>query len=271
MKQHTVAESFAIHGIGIHSGKANTCRVHPAPVGTGLVFEVAGQAVPVRPDALAHTARATLLEKAGARVQTPEHFLAACYGLCIANLRVELDHPEVPVVDGSANAFVEAFVKAGLKNQETPWPEQVITTPGFIEDGDKKILFIPSSEPRFTYVLSYPDTFIGTQVASVLDSPESFIQDIAPARTYGFYHEVAHLLEKGLAQGGSLDNAVIIKDDGYLNPLRFPDELARHKVLDMIGDFAILGRRIRGHVVGIGSGHALNAKGVLFLNSIHVK
>lgn len=261
MVQKSLKNPFSFEGIGIHSGQSVQVTCLPAAANTGIIFrrlDLAGKEVPVCPDSLKLADRCTQLHWNGVDIFTPEHLLAACAGLGIDNMAIQIDHAEVPIMDGSALAFATGFLDAGIQALSAPVTPFVITKPVLVQEGDRYVMALPSPISYFSYVLSYPDTFIGSQTVTV--STDQFLSDIAPARTYGFEAEIQALLDRGLAQGGCLDNAVVIGNTGYLSELRFPDELARHKTLDLMGDLWVLGRPILGHVIGVKSGHALNAR-----------
>jgi UDP-3-O-[3-hydroxymyristoyl] N-acetylglucosamine deacetylase len=256
MNQRTLKNPCQFVGVGIHSGKETTLRCFPAPADFGIVFN---KTTKVSPENLRSTPRATLLGD----IFTPEHFLSACFGLGITNLECELDGSEIPILDGSALEFVLGFENAGIHDVETRHAASLqIGKPIVI---DNCLIALPSDRLIFSYVLDYPDSFIGQQTYTYIFDPHTYKTEIAPARTFGFEKEVKALLERGLAQGGSIDNAVVIGEKNYLNKLRFPDELVRHKILDMIGDLSVLGRYPQCHFVGIKSGHAQNMKMVRLL------
>ncbi len=264
MFQKTIKTPYKFKGVGIHSGEETRCCFLPAPVDTGIVFirtDKGNHPIPATIHSIFSTNRATILGSNSIQIKTPEHLLSACFGLNIHNLYIELDKEEVPILDGSAQTFVHYLQKAGLKVQNKSAPSPItIQEPCMVKTDNKMLLALPDTVSRFTYFLEYPRSFIGSQLFSVTVTPERFINDIAPARTYGFYSEVASLLAKGLAKGGSMGNAVVIGENDYMTPLRFPNECARHKILDMIGDFSLLGQRIHAHFIGIKSGHQENLK-----------
>ena len=269
MTQRTLRGPCSFSGVGIHSGQKATLTCRPAPPDTGLVFvrrDQQSRQVPVIPSSLVEGNRATLLQANGVSIATPEHLLSACSGLGIHNLFIDIDCEEVPILDGSALSFVSQFIKIGIEEQEVDISPFVIQEPIVLQSETATLVGLPYAHTQFTYHLSYPDHFIGSQTCSFLLGEDDYAQAIAPARTYGFLAEVEALRQQGLAKGGSLDNAVVIGEDDYLTPLRFDNELARHKLLDMIGDLACLGRPIQGHIVGIGSGHGLNKDLVLALS-----
>ncbi len=262
MKQKTISQDCTLSGVGIHSGKTATLRFIPSE-SKGIVFQHKDnpkKTLNVHPNHIGSTPRATQLTNNTISIATPEHLLSACAGLGIDNLIIEIDAEEIPIFDGSALPFITAFQKAGIHTLDAPKTPIIISTPLHLSSKESSIIITPSEHTIFSYYLHYDHPVIGTQSVTFTLTEETYIQEIAPARTYGFEHEVAQLLEQGLAQGGSLDNALIIGDTQYINPPRFSDECARHKLLDLMGDLWILNAPIQGHVVGIKSGHALNTK-----------
>ena len=261
---NTLSKSVEFHGVGIHNNATVTLSVEPGLVSSGIQFvrsDLSNAVVSVSSDTLSIEAsqRHTVLDSNGVYIRTPEHLLASLYALEIYDATIYIDHDEVPIMDGSAKVFTDKFIAAGLEPVSSSLEPLVIPEPMVCSDGDRRILAFPSPDFRCGYLLSYPESFVGTQFFSSVISPDSFLSDISPARTFGFEHEITALLEKGLAKGASLDNAVVVGESGYINPLRFDDELVRHKVLDMVGDLSILARPIQGHILGICSGHSLNA------------
>lgn len=255
------AVSFS--GIGIHSGVKVDLTVSPGSPETGIRFfrTVQGQTYCIPADARVamSAARATVLEQEGVRIRTPEHLLSALYGLGIVCADITISDEEVPILDGSAQGFVTAFLAVGL----TP----VVYTPMGIETplcvsghNGSTVSILPDTVRRFTFLLQFPNSIVGYQYYSVVLTPETYSAEVAGARTFGFVHEIEALKARGLALGGTLDNAIVIGETSYLTPLRFPDELARHKVLDLIGDMALVGVPFLGHVIGVVSGHALHAE-----------
>ena len=260
MKRHTVSAPVEITGIGIHTGVKNTVKCLPRTE-PGIVFVcdyANGAKVPVSVGSFSHTHRATILRVGDVEVRTPEHLLSACYGVGITDLTVVLTAPEVPILDGSSQPFVEALLSVGLQDNPGELPIIAIDKDVMVESGNAKIIATPADSFQVTYHLSYPQAFIGDQTVTYSVDQSTYGQEIAPARTYGFEHEVKALLAQGLAKGGSFDNALIIGEEAYLSPLRFPDELARHKVLDVIGDVAVLGAQLKLHLECYASGHQLN-------------
>lgn len=262
--QCTIAHPVLISGIGLHSGHRINMTLRPADAGSGIVFHrnlgdrtVSIEAVSSN---VVDTRLATVLGKGGATVSTVEHLLAALSALGIDNLHIDIDGPEVPVMDGSAAPFVELLHNTGLRALNRSRRYLAIRRPISITEGEKRISIIPSRFFRVSFEIAFNHPCISLQHRSVKLSPELFRRDIAPARTFGFLKEVEYLKANGLARGGSLENAIVIGDDAILNPegLRFPDEFVRHKILDSIGDFSLIGYPILGHIKAQKAGHDVN-------------
>lgn len=262
--QCTIAHPIMISGIGLHSGRRINLTLRPADAGNGVVFHRTDGERTVSIEAISanviDTRLATVLGKNGLSVSTVEHLLAAVTALGIDNLHIDIDGPEVPVMDGSATPFVELLLEAGVRSQSRSRRYLALRQPISLVEGDKRISMIPSRFFRVSFEISFNHPCISVQNRSVKVSPELFRRDIAPARTFGFLREVEYLKANGLALGGSLENAVVIGDDRILNPegLRFQDEFVRHKILDSIGDFSLLGYPILGHIKAFRAGHDLN-------------
>ena len=261
MHQTTVGRTVIYTGIGLHSGKNVTISMRPAPVDTGIVFVRVD--LPGAPQVTAVAAnvtnamRATTLESGLAKVFTVEHLLAAFYALEIDNCIVEIDSVEPPVADGSSLPFVKLIEEAGSVPQDALRRHVCVTQAQTIRVDDKFITILPYDGLRITFTSINPHPMLGVQFGDYEISKEVFIQEIAPARTIGFMHEVEALQAQGLALGGSLENVVVYDHEKVLTPLRFEDELVRHKILDIIGDVALAGR-IKGHIIAVKSSHALN-------------
>jgi UDP-3-O-[3-hydroxymyristoyl] N-acetylglucosamine deacetylase len=269
--QRTIAGRVILEGTGLHSGLPGRIHVSPAPANAGIVFVVNGRSVriPARTDSVLDSNYATTLGCAGYRVQTVEHLIAAAAGLGIDNLEIAVEGPEIPAMDGSAGPFVELLHSAGeavLAERRRPLVIQRIVRVG--TDG-RWLQIIPSDTFRISYTLESAHPAVGTQVFSCTPTADFFASEVAPARTYGFLHDVGELRRRGLALGGSLANAVVIGKRSVLNSLRFPDEFVRHKVLDLIGDLALLGRPVIGHVIARNAGHALNVDLVAAIERAH--
>lgn len=260
----TVQKSFHTKGIGLHSGKTVHLGLHPAEPGTGLLFHqyqgIHKSTIPVSLDYVTDTSNATTIgDGSGNRVQTIEHLLAALYTQGITDLHLEIDSYEVPIADGSARPFWEAVSEAGVQVLDETIEPISISSPIWVVEGDKYLVILPSEELKVTYSIDFPHPLLrGQSFTTVLDS-ETLARDILPARTFGFLKEVESLQSRGLALGGSLENAVVLTEDSYLNDsLRFENECVRHKILDLVGDLAVLGRPFRGHLIASKAGHALD-------------
>jgi UDP-3-O-[3-hydroxymyristoyl] N-acetylglucosamine deacetylase/3-hydroxyacyl-[acyl-carrier-protein] dehydratase len=235
----------------------------PTPPDSGVTFYrmdlPQGPAIQADIDHVVDVSRGTTIGLNGAKVHTVEHVLAAIYGLDIDNIAIELDGPEIPNGDGSAYPFMQTLKKAGLVEQDAERRYIKIAEPVYYRLDDVTLSILPADDLRITMTIAYDHVAIGTQYASLTITPETFEKDLAPARTFCFLREVKMLQEQGLIKGGSLESAVVIGDESILNDhLRFPDEFVRHKMLDLLGDMYLLGRRIKGHVISVKSGHAKN-------------
>lgn len=259
--QTTIGRAVTYTGIGLHSGQNVTLTLNPAPAGTGIVF--ARTDLPGTPRVAAAAGnvtaamRATTLEAGPAKVFTVEHLLAAFSAMNIDNCLVEIDSVEPPVGDGSSMPFVALLQQAGCVCQTAERKVLAVKTAQAVHNADKFIAILPYDGLRITFTSINPHPLLGVQFGDYEITPESFVREIAPARTIGFMHEVEALQAQGLALGGSLENAVVYDDTTVLTPLRFGDELVRHKILDVIGDIALAGC-IRGHIIAVKSGHAMN-------------
>jgi UDP-3-O-[3-hydroxymyristoyl] N-acetylglucosamine deacetylase len=264
--QRTLKEPIGCQGIGLHSGAPITLRLIPAPVNHGIVFVRTDLPRPVCIPALAQnvveTSLATTLGKDGVRVATVEHLMAALAGLGIDNLRIELDGPEVPIMDGSAAPFAYLVKTAGVRVQDEPKSFIVIKKAVTVSDGDKEATFTPASRFRVDCTIDFRHPLISDQSISFEFSDRNFAREISRARTFGFLRDVEMLKKMGLARGGSLENAIVVDEFSILNPdgLRFPDEFARHKLLDAIGDVSLFGHPVIGQLRVFKTGHALNHK-----------
>lgn len=268
--QRTVSETLVFEGVALHSGAHTTLRVHPARTGHGLVFlrsDLDGRPrIAARRANVADTAFATTLGEASrgkhVTVRTVEHVLSALYAFGVDNALLEVDGPEVPAMDGSAGPFVDELQRAGLREQAAPVEHLVIRREVRVSDGNKWAMASPSSKFTICYEVDFDHPLVSSKPVDLEVRPEQFAKYCARARTFGFKRDVDALRKQGLALGGSLDNAVVIDDYEILNPdgLRFADEFVRHKILDAVGDMALVGRPIIADVSMSRSGHALNAK-----------
>ena len=262
--QQTLRKPVTLDGIGLHSGSPVRVTLSPAPADTGVVFRVSGsEPIPVAPESVVDSHYATTLGRGATRIQTVEHLLAAAAALRVDNLEVRLDGSEVPALDGSAKPFVAAMLSAGRVRLGARRRPITIPYPIRVGGDGRWLMIVPSDRLRVSYTLDNDHPAIGTQALAWTASERSFIEDFAPARTYGFLKDLGAIRKRGLARGVSLDNTIGVGDGGVLNGLRYRDEFVRHKVLDLIGDLALVGRPILGHVIARNAGHALNYELVL--------
>ena len=261
MRQQTIRRPVTLEGVGLHSGKQARVTLSPAPEDTGIVFRAGADRIAAAPQSVVNSHYATTIGRNGTRVQTVEHLMAAAAGLGIDNLEVEVDGPEIPAMDGSAKPFVTLLAAAGRSQQSARRRPLTLPYPIRVGSGGRWIHIFPSTTFRISYTLDVDHPAIGTQVLSWTAATErAFVDDVAPARTYGFLKDLGIMRKNGLARGGSLDNAVVLAKGGPLNGLRYRDEFVRHKILDLIGDLALLGRPILAHVVARNGGHTLNVE-----------
>lgn len=265
MRQRTLAETISCSGIGLHSGKAAEVTLRPAPAGTGIVFARSDLAhaveIPVRPESVTRTELSTQIGCGDATVDTVEHLLAAIYGLGIDNARVDVDGTEIPGMDGSAAPFVFLIRAAGVYEQAEARSVYRLRRPIEIRDGNRVIRAEASRSLKVSYRVDYDHPAIGRQLIRAMPiQADRFERDVARARTFGFFRDVEALRAAGRALGASLDNTVVLDDCGVMNSegLRCDDEFVRHKILDLIGDLALLGTPIQAHIKVERGGHALH-------------
>jgi len=262
--QHTLGGSISCEGVGLHTGQPVALTLRPAPPDAGVVFVRQAAEGPVPMGAsianLVPSELCTAISSNGTTVKTIEHVLAALSGLEVDNVFVELDGDEVPVMDGSAGPFVRMIRAAGVIPQQRRQPYLKILAPIEVMDGPRRVVIEPSARTKITYSIDYDHPLIKTQTYEYEWAVNRFEQDIADARTFGFLKEVEYLWSKGLGKGGSLDNTIVLSEQGVLNGsgLRYADEFVRHKILDFVGDLALLGVPIIGHLIADRSGHALH-------------
>lgn len=264
--QQTLKSKMTFSGVGLHSGREITVILRPAEAGTGIVFHRVDLTPPVSIEARAanvvNTRLSTTIGKSGAVVATIEHLMSALYGCGIDNVHIDINGPEVPILDGSAVQIVNGITAAGIKILGKPRKYLVVKRPVTVVDGDKKVTIIPSRFFRVSFDMRFSHPVVNNQFRSLKFTEEAFNKEISAARTFGFIAEVEMLKANGLAQGASLENAVGIDENGIVNPegLRFTDEFVRHKILDAIGDLSLVGYHVIGHVKALKSGHDLNHK-----------
>ena len=262
--QQTIKAPISFSGIGLHTGAPVTLKIVPAPPGTGVVFkrvDLDNFCVEANIKNVARVAYATTLMKKGVLISTVEHLLSSLYIFGVDNVFIELDNLEVPILDGSALEFVRRIQQVDLSRQSVPRKYLVIEKPVHLRNRDKRISVFPADSFHIKYSIDFAHPLIGKQVFRFEASGDAFAREIAPARTFGFFHEVEELRKNGLVRGGSLENAVVLTETGILsNTLRFKDEFVRHKILDNIGDLSLIGYPLVGEVIAHKAGHAMHTQ-----------
>ncbi|MBI1214473.1 MAG: UDP-3-O-acyl-N-acetylglucosamine deacetylase [Alphaproteobacteria bacterium] len=266
VSQYTLRNAFTVTGVGVHSGAPATLTARPAAPSSGIIFvrtDIADRpnVVPARWNNVTDTRLCTVLSnKEGVSVSTVEHLLSAFAAMGLDNAVVEIDGPEIPIMDGSAADFVAAIDRAGMTRQNAARRALRVKRTVSYQEGDKEVILAPSDATYFGFEIEFDNQLIGRQKFTHQLRGDAYRADIASARTFGFLHEVEALRKMGLARGGSLDNAIVVDGDKILNPdgLRFRDEFVRHKILDAIGDIYLAGLPLIGHYHGIKAGHAMN-------------
>lgn len=264
-KQQTIGNPATYSGIGLHTGEGVTMRFVPAKEGTGVIFKRTDlpntPQIPATVEYVSSNARNTTLGVGDVRIHTVEHVLAAIRAYNIDNVIIEINGIEPPVGNGSSDIFVTMIEEAGIVEQQANTPIIYLSQPVYWSEGEIHLVAIPCDQYRISYTLNYPETRLlkSQYFSTIIDSP-TFKKEISPCRTFSLYEEVSALMDRGLIKGASLDNAVVIKDDTILSKegLFFPDEMVRHKILDIVGDLSLIGLEFRAHVIAIRSGHASN-------------
>lgn len=270
--QHSLKAPFELSGVGLHTGSLTQVRVLPAAASEGRYFvrvDLAGSPViPAGVESVRQTALSTELASGDASVRTVEHLLAALAAMGVAHARIEVDGPEVPVLDGSAKPWVEAIAAVGVvaasgrvteDSSKAAFP--MVREPAWVREKDAFVAALPADEIRFTYGIDFDLSAIGQQWYSWSPAASSFATEIAPARTFGFAHQIEQLRSQGLIKGGSLDNALVCDVTGWLNPpLRFANEPVRHKILDLVGDISLLGAFPPAHFLAYKASHKLHVQ-----------
>ena len=263
--QTTLARPVSTEGLGLHTGRSASLSLLPTDPGAGLVFHCGGVAIPATAEHVVGTRRCTTLGRGEARVMTVEHLLSALYGMGVDNARIEIEGEEVPAGDGSAKGWVELIRRAGVKRLDSPRRPLAPAEAVWVADGQADTagsaqgwaVAIPGPRLALAVGVDFGDATVGQQQLWLPVTPAHYARDLAPARTFAFAHEVEALREAGLAQGGTADNAVVVQPEGYSVPLRFPDEIVRHKAMDAVGDLALCGSRLRAQVVLVRPSHRL--------------
>lgn len=262
--QRTLKQEVSFEGIGLHTGRYSKVRLKPAPRDTGIIFIRTDKEIAIKASigSVTDTAFSTTLGHNGVKIRTVEHILASLAGLGIDNLIVEVNGPEIPILDGSSIELTSLILKGGIAKQSKKRPYIKITNPVVLTDGHAEIAAFPHNGRHITYRIHFNHHLLGEQKLSLELTEENFAMEIAPARTFGFMKDVEYLKANGFAKGGSFDNAIILGESGILNSsgLRFKDEFVRHKILDMIGDLSLSGFPIYGHIIANKSGHTTNMK-----------
>lgn len=263
--QRTIKREVSYSGVGIHTGKEVSLRFCPAPENSGILFQridLPGKpTIPASIEYVQDTSRSTTIGIENVRVHTVEHVLAAIRAFHIDNLIIQVNEAEPPIADGSSSVFVEMINQAGVISQNAEVPIIYLKNPVYWSQGSIHLVAIPANEYRISYTLHYPQNpIIRSQYFSCVITQENFVEDIASCRTFALYEEIAALMERGLIKGGSLENAVVVKDDAIISKegLRFPDEMVRHKILDIVGDLSLVGYEFMAHVIAVRSGHMSN-------------
>ena len=260
--EQTIRSTAECEGIGLHSGAPVHLKILPAASGTGIVFrrtDLDGFELEAVSRNVARVSYATSLMKRGVLISTTEHLLSAFVGMGIDNAIVELDNLELPILDGSAQPFVDLIRRAGVRKQRRARSFLRVLRPLELREGSKFIGVYPSDRYTVSYTINFPHPLIGRETRTLELTNGHYLAEIASARTFGFLHEAEVMRQQGLIRGASEENAIVLTRDGLVNPpLRYPDEFVRHKILDLIGDLALIGRRILGNVVADRAGHAMH-------------
>lgn len=262
--QFTLRTPVQIAGVGLHTAVKSNLRMLPAPPDTGIVFrrvDLENFEIEAQVRNVARVSYATSLMKQGVLLSTTEHLLAALYSCGIDNVYLEIDNLEVPILDGSAQPFIEMLMRAGFQKQRRKRRFLKVVKALEVSEGDRRIGIYPCNDFQVSCFVDYPHPLIGQQNIELEVNRETFCRELASARTFGFVSDFEGLKAMGLIRGGSLDNAIVLTADGILNgPVRFPDEFGRHKALDLIGDLALVGRPLKARVIAHKAGHALHTQ-----------
>ena len=259
----TVLRPVEASGVGLHSGVPVKTRILPAPPGTGIVFirtDLEGFRIPASWRYVQKVSYATSLMRQGVLISTTEHLLSTFYSMGIDNAFIEIDNLEVPILDGSGQVWVDLIMAAGLKESRRRRKYLRIRREVEVEQNGKRIRIVPADKFLLTCDVFFPHPLVGRQVVEMEVTPENYARELAPARTFGFEYELAQMRDMGLIRGATLDNAVCFDREKVLNEggLRFPNECGRHKALDLIGDLALIGKPLLGHVIAEKAGHAMH-------------
>ena len=264
MNQTTISNEVSVVGVGLHTGVEVNLKLKPAPENTGYVFvrtDLDNFEIPASAEYISHCSYATTLMRRGVVLSTCEHLLSALRGSAVDNCFIELDNIEIPIMDGSSEDFIELIKRAGVSEQDSPRRHFRVLKKVSLDQDGRRMSIEPSDKYEIECVIDFDHPFINKQSLHFVFDNGAFGREIASARTFGFTTEIEMLRKANLALGGSLDNAIVLTPDGMLNetPLRFDDEFVRHKILDIIGDFALLGMPVLGKITAEKSGHAVHA------------
>ncbi len=264
MYQSTIARGASAEGVGLHTGVFGHVRLLPAPTDTGIVFrrtDLDNFPIEAQGHNVARVSYATSLMKQGVLLSTTEHLLAAVYSCGIDNIFIDIDSIEIPILDGSAEPFMQLLEKSGVRKLRRKRRFLKVLKPLEVEEGDRRIGIYPADEFRVRCYVDFPHPLVGQQEVEMVVNPETFRHLLARARTFCFERDIEPLRSMGLIRGGSLENAIVLTNDGVMNgPLRFPDEFGRHKALDLIGDLALAGLPLLARVEAYKAGHALHTQ-----------
>ncbi len=265
MRERTLQAPIEFQGVGLHTGVSVSMTVRPAPEATGIVFrrvDLDDFEIHADVTSVSRVAYATTVMSKGVWISTVEHLLSALYGIGVDNAYVDMDNLEVPILDGSARPFTDAIARTGLVEQDRSRQYLRVTKEFVVEENGKSLAIYPADTFRIECDIDFAHPFIGPQHLALDCTEEDYAASIAPARTFGFYNEVEALQNNGLIRGGSLENAIVLTETGMLNeePLRFKDEFVRHKILDLLGDFALIRQPVLGRLVAHRAGHALHTR-----------
>ena len=267
-KQNTVKGPAIVKGIALHTGARAALRILPAPPDTGIIFRRVD--MPGAPEVTANARNVVDVRRAttiasrttGAFVVTVEHIMSSLHAACVDNAVIEMDGPEPPIADGSAMPYFEGIMEAGIAEQDAEAQYWTASAPIVIEEGSAMLALAPADDLRISFTTEYGYSGLDTQFFSCQITPESFRENLEGARTFCPYKELEQVIAAGLAKGGSLDNAIILHDGALIckDGLRYPNELVRHKIMDMVGDLYLVGKRVRAHVMSVKSGHPTHCK-----------
>jgi UDP-3-O-[3-hydroxymyristoyl] N-acetylglucosamine deacetylase len=265
--QNTIKTKASISGVGLFTGAKVKMSLLPASEDSGVVFrriDLSDKPIlPAKLEFVEETDRTTFVGFGKKRIETVEHILSTLAAYKIDNLLIEVDGPEIPIMDGSSKKFAELIEKVGVKKQSKEAKIWTLDQPVSFTENYINIIALPSDDYKITFILHHPkNEILRTQYYSYLVDEKTYLKEIAPSRTYSVYEEIKPLLDNNLIKGGSLENAVLIKDNEVVNSegIRFPDEMVRHKILDLMGDFFLIGKRFNAHIIAIRSGHLINVK-----------